>query len=133
MRYSKWIGLFAGLLYIGCCFLPWVIIVSKNIEVTGLKAEGTNFGSPGYLGIILSVFFLAFNFTPRIWAKRINLAVVALQVGWAIRNYYVLSACRVDCPEKQTGLYLQLVAALLMLAVALFPDMKIPPSKEKKF
>jgi uncharacterized membrane protein len=130
MRYSKWIGLLAAIVYIGCCFFPWVIIESKHIEVTGLKSEGTNFGSPGYLGIVLSVLFIIFNFTPRIWAKRMNLAVVALQVGWAVRNYYILSVCRIECPEKQTGLYLQLVAALIMLAVALFPDMKIPRGKQ---
>jgi len=132
MRYSKWIGLLAAIVYIGCCFFPWVIIQSKHIEVTGLKAEGTNFGSPGYLGILLSVLFIIFNFTPRIWAKRINLAVVALHVGWAVRNYYVLSLCRIECPEKQTGLYIQLVAALLMLVAALFPDMKIPAHKQKR-
>jgi hypothetical protein len=132
MRYSKWIGLVAALLYIIACFLPWVIIGSKEIVVTGLKAEGTNFGSPGYMGIVLAVLFLVFNFTPRIWAKRINLAVVALQVGWAVRNFYILSACRVECPERQTGLYLQLATAIIMLVVALFPDMKIPTAKEKK-
>ena len=132
MRYSKWVGLLAAIVYIGCCFLPWVIIQSKNIEVTGLKSEGTNFGSPGYLGILLSILFIIFNFTPRIWAKRMNLAVVALQVGWAVRTYYILSVCRIECPEKQTGLYLQLVAALLMLVAALFPDMKIPSQKHKR-
>jgi uncharacterized membrane protein len=131
MRYSKWIGLLAGIVYIGTCFLPWVIIQSKQIEVTGLRSEGTNFGSPGYLGIVLSVIFLVFNFTPRVWAKRMNLAVVALQVGWAVRNYYILSVCRIECPEKQTGLYLQLVAAILMLVAALFPDMKIPKRTNK--
>lgn len=132
MRYSKWIGLVAALLYIIGCFLPWVIIRSKDIVVTGLSAEGTNFGSPGYMGIVLAVLFLVFNFTQRIWAKRINLAVVALQVGWAVRNFYILSACRVECPERQTGLYLQLATAVIMLVVALFPDMKIPAAKEKK-
>jgi hypothetical protein len=60
-----------------------------------------------------------------------NLAVVALQVGWAVRNFYLLSACRIDCPSKQTGLYLQLIAALLMLVAALFPDMKIPRGKQR--
>lgn len=131
MRYSKWIGLLAAVAYIGNCFLPWVIIQSKQIEVTGLQSEGTNFGSPGYLGIVLSVLFIVFNFTPRIWAKRINLAVVALQAGWAVRNYYILSVCRIECPSKQTGLYLQLIAALIMLVAALFPDMKIPQGKQR--
>ena len=33
MRYMKWIGLVAVILLVGSCFLPWVIITSKNIHL----------------------------------------------------------------------------------------------------
>lgn len=127
MRYMKWVGLFGVLLLIVSCFLPWVIISSKNIIVTGIDATGTNFGKPGYFHMVFSVFFLCFHLIPRLWAKRWNMIVVALNIAWAVRNYFVISMCREgDCPEKQTGLFLVLIASVIMLIAALFPDIQLP-------
>ena len=126
MRYMKWIGLFAVILLIVSCFLPWVIIPSKNIVVSGVESTGTNFGKPGYTHFVLSFFFIIFHFIPRLWAKRSNLLVVALNIAWAIRNYFIISMCREgDCPEKQIGLWLVLLASILILIAALFPDIKL--------
>ena len=126
MRYMKWVGLFAVILLIVSCFLPWVIIPSKNIVVSGVESTGTNFGKPGYTHFVLSFFFIIFHFIPRLWAKRSNLLVVALNIAWAIRNYFIISMCREgDCPEKQIGLWLVLLASILMLIAALFPDIKL--------
>jgi hypothetical protein len=131
MRYMKWIGLMAVLLLIVSCFTPWVIIESKNITVSGVDSTGTNFGKPGYLHFILSFLFIVFHFIAKIWAKRWNLLVVALNIAWAIRNYFIISACRDgDCPLKQIGLFLVLFASALMLVSALFPDIKL--NQEKK-
>lgn len=130
MRYMKWIGLVAVILLIVSCFIPWVIIESKNITVSGVDSTGTNFGKPGYLHFILGFFFIILHFISKIWAKRSNLLVVALNISWAIRNYFVISACRDgDCPLKQTGLYLVLLASFLMLLSALFPDIKLEEEK----
>jgi hypothetical protein len=126
MRYMKWIGLFAVILLIVSCFLPWVIIPSKNIVVSGVESTGTNFGKPGYTHFVLSFFFIIFHFIPRLWAKRSNLLVVALNIAWAIRNYFIISMCREgECPEKQIGLWLVLLASVLVLIAALFPDIKL--------
>jgi hypothetical protein len=122
----KWVGLFAVILLIVSCFLPWVIIPSKNIVVSGIDSTGTNFGKPGYTHFVLSFFFIIFHFIPRLWAKRSNLLVVALNIAWAIRNYFIISMCREgDCPEKQIGLWLVLLASILILIAALFPDIKL--------
>jgi hypothetical protein len=122
----KWIGLFAVILLIVACFLPWVIIPSKNILVSGVESTGTNFGKPGYTHFVLSFFFIIFHFIPKLWAKRSNLLVVALNIAWAIRNYFIISMCREgDCPEKQIGLWLVLLASILILIAALFPDIKL--------
>jgi hypothetical protein len=122
----KWVGLFAVILLIVSCFLPWVIIPSKNIVVSGVESTGTNFGKPGYTHFVLSFFFIIFHFIPKLWAKRSNLLVVALNIAWAIRNYFIISMCREgDCPEKQIGLWLVLLASILMLIAALFPDIKL--------
>ena len=126
MRYMKWVGLFAVILLIVSCFLPWVIIPSKNIVVSGVESTGTNFGKPGYTHFVLSFFFIIFHFIPRLWAKRSNLLVVALNIAWAIRNYFIISMCREgDCPEKQIGLWFVLFASILILIAALFPDIKL--------
>jgi len=127
----KWIGLFAVILLIVSCFLPWVIIPSKNIVVSGVESTGTNFGKPGYNHFVLSFFFIIFHFIRRLWAKRSNLLVVALNIAWAIRNYFIISMCREgDCPEKQIGLWLVLFASVLILVAALFPDIQLKEEKK---
>ncbi len=128
----KWIGFAAAILLLVSCFTPWVIIESKNITVTGVESEGTRFGKPGYFHFVLIVFFLVANFVQRIWAKRLNLFITALNLGWAIRNFFILSACQAgDCPVKKTGLYCILIASVIMLVAALFPDMKVPGEKSE--
>jgi hypothetical protein len=123
----KWIGLLAALASISACFMPWVFIESKNITVSGIDSTGTSFGKPGYFHFVLAAFYLFFHFTNRIWAKRLNLLVSVLNVGWAVRNYFLISACAGgECPEKKVGLYLVLVSSVLMLVAALLPQMKLP-------
>ena len=131
MRYMKWVGLFAVILLIVSCFLPWVIISSKSIIVSGVGSTGTNFGKPGYTHFVLSFFFIVFHFVPRLWAKRCNLLVVALNIAWAIRNFFIITMCREgECPEKQIGLWLVLLASALVLIAALFPDIKLKEERE---
>ncbi len=126
MRYMKWIGFAAAILLIVSCFTPWVFIVSRNITISGIDATGTNFGKPGYFHFICAFLFLVFHITPRIWAKRLNLLVTALNVSWAIRNFLMIAACQGgECPEKKAGLYLVLLSSILMLLSSFFPDMKV--------
>ncbi len=133
MRWMKWAGLAAAVLLIISCFLTWVIITSKNIAVSGVDATGIGFGMPGYFHFIFTFFFIVFTFIPRIWAKRTNFLITALNLSWAIRNYFIISACYGgDCPDKHTGIYLVLIASLLMVASALFPDIKLPEQKTGK-
>ena len=131
MRYMKWIGLLAVVLLVVSCFLPWVIITSQNIVVSGVDATGTNFGKPGYAHFVLGFFFIVFHFIPKLWAKRINLLIVALNIAWGIRNYLIISMCRSgECPEKQIGLWLVVAASVLMLIAALFPDIHLKDEKK---
>jgi hypothetical protein len=123
MLKMKWLGLIAVVVLLIGSFLPWVYIESKGITVTGVSAPGTNFGKPGYFHLFLALFFILFHFTPRIWAKRTNLLVSGVNFAWGVRNYFVIAACSGgDCPEKKTGLYLTIIASVIMLLAALFPD-----------
>ena len=131
-RIIKWLGILSALTLIVAAFLPWVVIVSKNITVTGIDTTGTNFGKPGYFHIAMTFLFLLFTFIPRVWAKRSNLLVSALNMGWAIRNYFIITACEGgECPVKKTGLYLSLGCSVIILIASLFPDMQLPPEKTK--
>ncbi|MGQ0739611.1 MAG: hypothetical protein ACT4OJ_11165 [Bacteroidota bacterium] len=130
MRYMKWIGLAAAALLVVSCFTPWVIIESRNITISGIDASGTNYGKPGYFHFFLTAFFLFFNFMPRVWAKRANLVVLALNLGWAIRNFFIITACQGgECPVKKNGIWLVLLASLLMMVSGLFPDLKLKQEK----
>ncbi|MDZ4796403.1 MAG: hypothetical protein SGI83_19195 [Bacteroidota bacterium] len=131
MRYMKWIGLAAALLLVGACFMPWVFIESKNLTVTGVQTTGTNFGKPGYFHFILVAVFFVCTLLPRVGAKRLNLLVTGLNVGWALRNFFVLGMCSGgECPAREAGMWLMMLASVLMLVSALFPDMKVPQEKK---
>ena len=130
MRYMKWIGLAAAALLIFSCFSPWVYIESRQLTVSGVEATGTNYGKPGYFHFFLAVFFVLFTLIPRVWAKRANLLVCALNLGWAIRNYLLITACQGgECPVKKSGLWMVELATVIMLLAALFPDMRLPEEK----
>lgn len=122
----KWAGLLAAALLVASAFLPWVIIESRGLELTGVDTTGTNYGRPAYFHFVMAAFFVLFTLVPRLWAKRTNLAVVALNTAWAIRNFLVIASCQGgECPLRQVGLWLALGSSLLMLLSALFPDMEV--------
>jgi hypothetical protein len=126
MRWVQWTGIISAGILVVSFFFPWVIIESKNIAVSGIDATGIRLGKPAYFHFLFIFFFLVFTFTPRIWAKRMNLLVVALNVAWAVRNYFLVTACHAgECPVKQWAVYLLIPLALLMLMAALFPDIKL--------
>ena len=101
MRWMKWTGIAAAVLLVISCFLTWVVIVSRNIIVTGVNAGATNYGKPGYFNLLMTLFFFAFTLTPKIWAKRINLLVTAMNLAWSVRNYFIISACSAgDCRRR---------------------------------
>jgi hypothetical protein len=130
MRWIKWTGIIAAIVLIIACFMPWVIISSVNITVTGVNATGTNFGKPGYFHFMTTSFFVVFTLIQKTWAKRANLLVTALNMAWAIRNYFMITLCRGgECPEKKIGIYFIVIASVLMLASALLPDLKMDRKK----
>jgi hypothetical protein len=125
MKHSQTIGIVAALLLILLCFFPWSIIPGKELPVTGFETTGTSFGKPALFHLLFCTVMIAFFAIPRIWAKRTNLFLAAINLAWAIRNYILVSSCLMgECPEKQPALYGIVFAAAVMQAMALFP--KIP-------
>jgi long-subunit acyl-CoA synthetase (AMP-forming) len=130
MKHSQVIGIIAVLAMAVLCFMPWTFIASRQITVTGMHAEGTNFGRPGLFHLILGTVAVIMFLVPRIWAKRTNVFVAALNLAWAFRNYLLLSSCMMgECPEKKPALYLLLVVAVIIQIMALLPKVTLPPPK----
>ena len=130
MKYSQQIGAVLALFIIANCFLPWSYIPSLDITITGMQTAGTSFGKPG----ILHIFFCAIAFImfliPKLWSKRTNVFLAAINLAWGIKNYILYSMCSAgDCQQRKYGIYLLLIFSLLLLLMALLP--KIPVQERK--
>jgi uncharacterized membrane protein len=126
MKYSKWIGISGVIILCIAAYLPWVTILSKNITISGMDTAGTNFGKPALMNIIVSVISAVFFLSSSVMAKRANLFFSAFNIAWSIRNYVIVSMCRGgECPERKFGLYLLMIAAIVIMVASLFPDIKI--------
>ncbi|MBX3253463.1 MAG: hypothetical protein KF862_04915 [Chitinophagaceae bacterium] len=91
-----------------------------------MDGTGTNFGKPGKLHLIFCCITSLLFIIPRIWAKRINWVFCALGLAWAVRNFLLYARCEMaTCPEREAGLYFVLSGSIIMLAAALFPDIKV--------
>ena len=129
MQIMKWIGVIAAIVLVAACFLPWVVIESKDIVVTGVESTGTAFGKPGYFHIFFTGLYLLFVWINRLWSKRVNIFVSGFNVAWAVRNFMIISICYGgECPVKQAGLYIVLISSIVMLISVLFSDAAV---KEK--
>ena len=126
MKHSQTVGLLASLALIGICFLPWVTISSSNLVVSGMNAKGTDFGTPGRLNLIFTVIMAVFFALPKVWAKRTNVFIGALNLAWSIRNYIVLTTCMMgECPNKQWALIVLVLLSIIMMAMTFFPKIEV--------
>jgi hypothetical protein len=134
MKYSKWIGLLSVVVVLIACYLPWVSVASVQLEVGGMFSNGKhNFGKPGLMNMICTIGAGLLFLLPQVWAKRTNIFFCGFNIAWAIRNYIMLSRCYSgECPEKQTGLYLLVIASALMLLMSFLPDLEVDKEKPKE-
>ncbi len=125
MKYSQISGVALALVLIAVSFIPWVHIASIDATITGMHTTGTNFGKPAFMNIFFSVIAIALFLVPKLWAKRVNLFICALNMAWAIRNFFVVTTCfGGECPAKKAGIYLLLVLAGGMLVMCTLPKLQ---------
>jgi len=63
---------------------------------------------------------------PRIWAKRTNMFVAAIVLAFAIKCFILYTSCYTGiCPEKRIGIFLVLLASMVMVAAALTPKIAV--------
>ncbi|MBY0479726.1 MAG: hypothetical protein K2Q21_00110 [Chitinophagaceae bacterium] len=129
MKYSQYIGIATAIILIVVCTLPWVYIPSLQIYLTGINGKASaelNFGSQiqshGFFATIMIICF----FVSKVWAKRTNVFLGAMNMAWAAKNFLIFSMCRGgECPEKQPALYVLVICAAIMLLMSLFPKMAV--------
>jgi amino acid permease len=126
MKYSQSIGIGAALLLIAACFLPWAYYPDIQKDFTGFFSEQNAYGRPGKLLVALCLLAIVFFLIPKVWAKRANIFLGAVILAFSIKSYILFTACyRGTCPDKQPGIFLVVIAPLIMIAAAILPNMKL--------
>lgn len=127
MRKTKWLTALAAIVFLASCFFPWVVIESKDLVVSGVDATGTRWGKPGYMSLLFISIYLVMNFIQTNWAHRTALLVAALNLGWVIRNFFLLSICQSgECPARQPAFIIYAATGLLLLLLVLIRKVNLP-------
>jgi hypothetical protein len=125
MKNSNYFGIIAALLLMVACFLPWAYYPDLDKHFTGFFSEKNIYGKPGKFLVFFSVISIIFFLIPKVWAKRANLVIAAILVSFSIKSYLLFSNCYHGiCPEKKAGIYIMLIAPMLIVAAALLPQGK---------
>lgn len=114
------------------CFMPWTYHADLKETFTGFYSHENYYGKPGVFLTIVAIAAFAFMYIPKVWAKRTNLFLCAIGVGYAIKSFILFTSCyNAYCPEKKPGIYLVLICTIIMLVSAALPDLKIKNKKHQ--
>lgn len=123
----------ACILLVVACFMPWAYYADIKETFTGFYSYKNQYGKPGKFLTMVAILAFTLMYLPKIWAKRSNLFVCAIGVGYAIKSYILFTSCyNAYCPEKKAGIYLVLLSTIVMLIAAIFPDLKMKGKNEKE-
>ena len=132
-RYSKWLGLGALAALVLACFLPWAFYADVNEVFTGFFSQGNVYGKPGKFLLIFGSITTLFIFLKNLWVKRAALLLGGLNVAYAIKNFLLFGACyRGYCPDKRVGLYLMLIATIVLFITTLLPEGRVSKVAERQ-
>lgn len=132
MQIVKWLTALTALLFLASHFFPWLIISSKDITVSALDATGTRFGKPGLASLLFISLFFLLNLIPRNWAHRACIILAALNLGWTVRNFTLLSMCYGgECPQRQSFFYVYLITGVLLMLFVLLQPVKLREEKNE--
>ncbi|MBL0146322.1 MAG: hypothetical protein IPP48_11725 [Chitinophagaceae bacterium] len=126
-----WLGVLAAITLLVSCFLPWAYYADINETFTGFYSYKNNYGKPGKFLMAIAISGLVFTLLPKVWAKRVNLFLAALGLGYAIKTYVLFTSCyNAYCPQKLTGIYVMLIASAVLLISTVFPNLTLGPKKD---
>lgn len=131
------IGLLACILLVGSCFLPWMYYADPHIATeaqrtfTGFSTYQNQYGKPGKLLSLIAIIIFVFMLLPKIWAKRANLFIAALGVGYAVKTYVLFTSCyNAYCPDKKAGIFIMMLSMIILLIASLFPHLALEQEKK---
>jgi hypothetical protein len=134
----SWLGMAACVILVISCFLPWGYYADPQITdeaartFTGFFSFKQQYGRPGNSLILFATIILVFMILPKVWAKRTNLFLSAFTLAYAIKTYILYTSCyNAYCPEKRAGIFIMLFATIVMLIASVFPNMKLPETKNR--
>ena len=130
MKHSQLIGIAACICLITVCFCPWIEVASLQQTFNGINGyvnKDVSFGkqvlSHSFFCVLLCIFFLI----PKVLAKRINIFIALVNMGWAFKNYILFSMCRQgECPIVKPALYLLVVFAIIIQVMTFLPKSELP-------
>ncbi|MFY7963965.1 MAG: hypothetical protein ACOVO1_03625 [Chitinophagaceae bacterium] len=128
MKYSQQIGVFAAIIVIVSCYLPWIEITALNKTLNGLDGYVNNnitFGTQIKAHAFFCIFSIPLFIISKVWTKRLNIFICFLNLTWAIKNFILFRLCRPECPETKFGLYLLVLSSVVMMLMALLPKIEV--------
>jgi len=131
VKILNWAGIVACIVLVVSCFVPWVHYADINQTFTGFYSFKNQYGKPGKFLVGAGVIIFICMLLPKVMAKRINLFLSALTLAYAVKTYILFTSCYNNyCPEKLPGIYIMLFASVLMMAGAVFPNMKLEANEK---
>ena len=122
----RWLAVLSVTGLIICCYLPWSYFPDIKETFSGFYSHNNEYGKPGVLIVPIAIISGIFLLLNRMWAKRANLFISALLLGYVIKSYVLFTNCYgIYCPEKQPAVYLILFFSFFMMMGAIFPQMKL--------
>lgn len=125
MKYYKFWGILGVLLVVAACFMPWAWYSDIQEHFTGFYTRENMYGKPAKVFIFLGACSLICLLVDKVWAKRTNLFLMAVQIAYLTKTYVLFTSCYAgNCPKKEYGLFILMAGTLLMVLGALFPNVR---------
>ena len=133
MKLFRTIGLMAIALLFISAFLPWAHVQTDQgsaVTFTGLHAGTNGLWKPALIAMIFSLLYLLTMFIAKIWVKIAGVFFGVIVLAWTVSVYYRLRGNALEPHTFQFGIYLFVLAAVGIMASALFPY--VPDKARKK-
>jgi len=119
MKWQRWVGVLACIVLIISCTMHWAWYPDIKKYFTGFFSENNYYGRHGILLCFFAGTGILFYFLRKAWSDRLNLIFSAICMAYAITSLLRFgSGYDGFVPDKQPGIYLMLVAAILHMIMA---------------
>lgn len=119
MKKQRIAGIIACILIIVSCLMHWAWYPDIKEFFTGFYSKQNYYGRPGVLLSFFAVTGMLFYLLKKAWSDRLNLIFSALCTAYAITSFLRFSSSYDGfMPEKQTGIYVMLLAAIVHMVIS---------------